>query len=161
MPVSKGTKRSASRVDNSGDEGAPVVLKSFKKSKTAATSPSSGHDKEGNPYWELSNKRRIGVSKFRDMTMINIREFWEKDGEMLPGKKGISLSLQQYENLLKFVPEINAHLRQMGHDVEDSEDAGGVSTSGDGEPKPPKKSKQKTKKSNIEATSDEEEEEEE
>ncbi|KAL2758038.1 hypothetical protein ACRALDRAFT_1068482 [Sodiomyces alcalophilus JCM 7366] len=155
----KGTKRSASRVEHSGDEGAPVAFKSVKKFKTASSTPGSGHDKEGNPYWELSNKRRVGLSKFKDMTMINIREFWEKDGEMLPGKKGISLSLQQYENLLKAVPEINNRLRQMGHDVEDSEDTGGVSTSGDAETKS-KKSKHKAKKSNIEATSDEDEDEE-
>lgn len=73
--------------------------------------------------------------------------------------QGISLSLQQYETFIKAIPEINAQLHKMGHDVEDSEDAGGVSTSGGAIPKPVKKStsEARAKKANIEATSDEEE----
>jgi len=35
----------------------------------------------------LSGKRRIGVQEFKGNRMINIREYYEKDGEMLPGKK--------------------------------------------------------------------------
>jgi hypothetical protein len=35
----------------------------------------------------LSGKRRIGISEFKGKRMMNIREYYEKDGEMLPGKK--------------------------------------------------------------------------
>lgn len=35
--------------------------------------------------------RRIGVSQFRKTTLINIREFYEKDGKTLPGKKVIGI----------------------------------------------------------------------
>lgn len=38
-------------------------------------------------YFQLSNKRRVGVSQFRKACLINIREYYEKDGKMLPGKK--------------------------------------------------------------------------
>lgn len=36
---------------------------------------------------QLSGKRRITVSDFKGLTMISIREYYEKDGKMLPGKK--------------------------------------------------------------------------
>jgi hypothetical protein len=36
---------------------------------------------------QLSNKRRIGVSQFKKMSFINIREYYDKDGKTLPGKK--------------------------------------------------------------------------
>lgn len=40
---------------------------------------------------QLSNKRRVGLSEFKKLCFINIREYYEKDGKMLPGKK-VSLS---------------------------------------------------------------------
>lgn len=88
MAGAKGTKRSVSRIDDSDEDG-PILTKPIKKTKTtaSATSASAGKDKDGNPYWELSSKRRIGISKFKDMTMINIREYYQKDDDMLPGKK--------------------------------------------------------------------------
>lgn len=42
---------------------------------------------------QLSKMRRIGVSQFRKTTLINIREFYEKDGKTLPGKKVIGTVL--------------------------------------------------------------------
>ena len=36
---------------------------------------------------KLSRTRRIGISSFKGNTMVNIREYYEKDGAMLPGKK--------------------------------------------------------------------------
>ena len=35
----------------------------------------------------MAGKRRVGISEFKGKTMINIREYYEKDGESLPGKK--------------------------------------------------------------------------
>lgn len=36
---------------------------------------------------QISRTRRIQISEFKGNTMIAIREFYEKDGKMLPGKK--------------------------------------------------------------------------
>lgn len=63
-------------------------------------------DDDGNEYWEvcalavlwrtfagktdagqISGKRRVQISNFKGTTMVGIREFYEKDGKALPGKK--------------------------------------------------------------------------
>ena len=43
---------------------------------------------EGHPYWNIDDKKRITVRTFKGKTYVDIREFYEKDGETLPGKKG-------------------------------------------------------------------------
>ena len=66
-----------------------------KRSKTAssssrakpATNGSTLTDSDGNPYWELSKMRRVTISEFKGMKMVNVREYYEKDGKDLPGKK--------------------------------------------------------------------------
>ncbi|CAG9999626.1 unnamed protein product [Clonostachys byssicola] len=145
-----GKKRRASSVED-GDEMEEPMTNAPKKTKSnAAGAPASGKDDEGNPFWELSNKRRVGISEFKKTCFINVREFYEKDGKTLPGKKGISLSVEQYAAFLKAVPGINAALRELGHPVDDlDESADHVKVS--------KQSKEKTKaaKTNFEATSDE------
>ena len=39
----------------------------------------------------MTSKRRVGITKFKGTHMVNIREYYEKDGEALPGKKVGSL----------------------------------------------------------------------
>lgn len=42
--------------------------------------------------------RRVTVSSFRGQTMVNLREYYEKDGQELPGKKvGDSLEYSRSE----------------------------------------------------------------
>lgn len=46
--------------------------------------------------------------------MVGIREYYEKDGQMLPGKKGISMTLEQYGVLVSLLPGIEGELRKSG-----------------------------------------------
>ena len=56
--------------------------------------------------------RFISVSTFKKTTLINIREYYEKDGKTLPGKKGISLSVEQWEELKKHIADVDADLKK-------------------------------------------------
>jgi hypothetical protein len=44
---------------------------------------------EANPSGapQISDKRRVTLSEFRGKAMISIREYYEKGGKQLPGKK--------------------------------------------------------------------------
>jgi len=94
--------------------------------------------------------------------MVNIREYYEVNGEMRPGKKGISLPVEQWERILEVVPVVGRALEDEGVEVGrvvyagggddgggdgvegDVEDDGGVVKEEDGE-----------EKKNYEATSEE------
>lgn len=64
------------------------------KTSTSAKESSQSHsagqlqlDADGNQYWAISRTRRVTISDFKGKRMVNIREYYEKDGKDLPGKK--------------------------------------------------------------------------
>lgn len=65
--------------------------------------------------FELSGNRRVTVRKFRSSTLIDIREYYmdKASGEERPGKKGISLTKEQYEKLKEMIPEIDAAVKNI------------------------------------------------
>ncbi|KAK3402829.1 transcriptional Coactivator p15-domain-containing protein [Sordaria brevicollis] len=153
------------QVDDNSDAEPQYAKKSKGNSgKAQPQELTKGSDQDGNTFWELGNNRRISSSAFRNATLINIREYYNADGKMMPGKKGISLSLAQYQNLLKVIPQLNADLRKQGHAIEDPEFAEVAEKTDDPVETPQvkaleskKENKKKPRKSNIDVTSDEEE----
>jgi hypothetical protein len=73
-----------SRKRSSGDD--LVEDNSHKKAKVSHRDTSKV-DSNGDRYWEISKMRRVTVSSFRGKTLVNVREYYEKDGQELPGKK--------------------------------------------------------------------------
>lgn len=67
---------------------------------------------ESEPTWELTGKKFITVRDFKGKTYVNIREYYEKDGKVLPGKKGISLNIEQWQNLCSSIDEVNQVLKK-------------------------------------------------
>ncbi|KAL1976443.1 hypothetical protein VTN31DRAFT_2725 [Thermomyces dupontii] len=141
-----------------------------KRTKTSTvskrtTGPQPKTDSNGDIYWEISRMRRVTISNFRGRNMVNIREYYEKDGEELPGKKGISLPMDQFSAFLQCLPQIEEFLLQKGEKVPrpvyDDNDGDDEEEEVDEKEEDDGGKKDKKKKSNIEATSEEEEEEEE
>jgi len=54
----------------------------------------------------------VKIRSFKGKTYIDIREYYEKNGEMLPGKKGISLTPELYQKVKTLIPEIDEELNR-------------------------------------------------
>ncbi|KAH9613845.1 hypothetical protein KSS87_000382 [Heliosperma pusillum] len=56
---------------------------------------------------EISKNRRVSVRTWQGKVVVDIREFYSKDGKQMPGKKGISLTMDQWKVLREHVEEID------------------------------------------------------
>jgi len=54
---------------------------------------------EGDKYIDLGKKKRATVRTFKGNTLLDIREFYGGNGDEKPGKKGISLTVDQWQAL--------------------------------------------------------------
>ncbi|KAF8444549.1 transcriptional Coactivator p15-domain-containing protein [Boletus edulis BED1] len=63
---------------------------------------------EGEKYVELGKKKRAAVRPFKGQVFVDIREFYGADGDEKPGKKGISLSVEQWEALKQSISTIDS-----------------------------------------------------
>lgn len=171
--TSRSRKRDSEASDNFVvDDGAPLNKKSRTNASRFSSSTGSRNshggstrkeDSNGDSYWEISKMRRITISSFRGKVMVNIREYYEKDGEELPGKKGISLPIDQFSALLALLPDIETALQEKGVSIPrpDYVELGANSDGDDGEKGlTDELSGARPSRMNIEATSDEDESEE-
>ncbi|XP_067626137.1 RNA polymerase II transcriptional coactivator [Eurosta solidaginis] len=105
MPKTK--KDSSSSDSDSGPEDKTPA----KKSKTGNGKGASGSSGDNhNGPWTLEKLRQVRINEFKGRRMVDIREFYEKNGEILPGKKGISLQPNQWKKLIELAPEITKAL---------------------------------------------------
>jgi hypothetical protein len=96
------------------------------------------------------------------MTMVNLREFYEKDGKSLPGKAGINLPLEQFRTFLSLLPQVLDELETKGEKIEPpifGTGNGSKIAKGEDDDEDDREEQAKPKKSNFEATSDEDEDE--
>ncbi|KAJ5143100.1 ssDNA-binding transcriptional regulator [Penicillium bovifimosum] len=139
----------------SSESGSGLDHLQSKKTKVS-TAAEAKTDSNGDRYWEISKMRRITISSFRGKTLVNVREYYEKDGQELPGKKGISLPVDQFAALISILPDIEQVLKESGESVPRPV----YSTEGDQSDKGKEEQdiadNKSPSKQNIEATSDEE-----
>ncbi|KAF7185806.1 putative RNA polymerase II transcriptional coactivator [Pseudocercospora fuligena] len=84
-----------------------------KKSKGVKADGGMQQGADGEVYWEISNKKRLTVSEFKKTTLINIREYYEKDGKMMPGK-GTALNTEQLNAVITLLPDLESVLKSKG-----------------------------------------------
>ncbi|XP_056274348.1 SUB1 regulator of transcription b [Pseudoliparis swirei] len=79
----------AKRKKPSAPEKPAKKAKSGETSKPGGSSKSSGGDDN---MFQIGKMRYVSVREFKGKVLVDIREYWmNQDGEMKPGKKGISL----------------------------------------------------------------------
>lgn len=108
--LSKDYVNSDSDEESTAENTASISLKSTSNKAKEPTTTSCDES-----TFEISGKRRVTVRKFRSSVLIDIREYYEDkaSGEDRPGKKGISLTKDQYEKLKELIPEIDAAVKNM------------------------------------------------
>ena len=55
----------------------------------------------------LDKRKRVTVHKFKGQLKIDIREYYDDNGTMKPGKKGLSLNLDNWNKLKEFMDKID------------------------------------------------------
>ncbi|KEF62795.1 MFS transporter, SHS family, lactate transporter [Exophiala aquamarina CBS 119918] len=158
MPFPSKKRKAANQTYNDSDVDVDVLTKRGKASSGAAFKPASEplFDSDGNRYWEISKARRVTLSDFKGKQMVNVREYYQKDDEWLPGKKGISMTVEQYSALINIMPQIESALKQKGETIP-RPNYGQQAAGGDQDDQGDDDDQIEDKKANIEATSDEEE----
>ncbi|KAH8271708.1 hypothetical protein KR044_001439 [Drosophila immigrans] len=115
MPRISKKKQSSSSDSDSGpdDRNAPPPSKKAKEgAKSNGGDSTAAGDGGGATNWTLEGMRQVRINEFRGRKMVDIREHYEKDGKVLPGKKGISLSALQWRKLLDVADEVTRALEQ-------------------------------------------------
>ena len=55
----------------------------------------------------LDKRKRVTVHKFKGQLKVDIREYYDDNGTMKPGKKGLSLNLDNWTKLKDFIDKID------------------------------------------------------
>jgi len=99
----KKQKKKKSKRNSDSEEEKPK--KKEKKQPKKATGKPEGNARKG---FDLGRDRKISVSEFKGRKYVNIREYYDAGGgEMKPGKKGISLSREQWDMFTQVKDDVN------------------------------------------------------
>jgi hypothetical protein len=62
---------------------------------------------------ELSKARKITVKLYNKKPIVDIREYYQENGDLMPSKKGISLTLEQWTTLKSYIGEIDEMIAKL------------------------------------------------
>ena len=84
-----------------------------------AGSTDSGDESSDNSI-KLSNNRYLTVTEFKNKVRVDVREYYiNSDGERKPGKKGISLSLEEWQKIADNLDKIENAIKKAGGEEPD------------------------------------------
>ena len=62
---------------------------------------------------KLEGKKKVSIRKFKGQIYVDIREYYEKDGEEKPSKKWISMKPELWEKLKSRISDIDSAIKNM------------------------------------------------
>ncbi|MBN3301076.1 SUB1 regulator of transcription b [Amia ocellicauda] len=87
--------------------------KKLKSGESSRAGGSSKSDKDDNMF-QIGKMRYVSVRDFKGKVLIDIREYWmDQEGEMKPGRKGISLNPEQWNQLKEQISEIDDAVKRI------------------------------------------------
>ncbi|XP_067458135.1 activated RNA polymerase II transcriptional coactivator p15-like isoform X1 [Thunnus thynnus] len=102
----------AKRKKSSAPEKPAKKPKSGESSKPGGSSKGSSNSDDN--MFQIGKMRYVSVRDFKGKVLIDIREYWmNQDGEMKPGKKGISLNPEQWNQLKDQISEIDDAIKRI------------------------------------------------
>ncbi|XP_026884745.1 SUB1 regulator of transcription b [Electrophorus electricus] len=125
MPKSKEVLSSTSGSDSDSEAETKAKRKKVsapekpaKKQKSGESSkPSSSAKSDRNSddnMFQIGKMRYVSVRDFKGKVLIDIREYWmDQAGDMKPGKKGISLNPEQWNQLKEQMSDIDDAIRRV------------------------------------------------
>ncbi|XP_077087436.1 SUB1 regulator of transcription b [Siphateles boraxobius] len=125
MPKTKEVLSSSSGSDSDSDtetkakrKKASAPEKPAKKQKSGETSKPSGSAKSDrhsdDNMFQIGKLRYVSVRDFKGKVLIDVREYWmDQAGEMKPGKKGISLNPEQWNQLKEQMSDIDDAIKRL------------------------------------------------
>ncbi|GAA5833795.1 hypothetical protein JCM9279_001627 [Rhodotorula babjevae] len=102
-PKAKAKDKKRKRTDDSQKDKKPVRKVGEARRATGEALTDDG----GNSYVDLGANKRVVVSDFKGKTLVQIREYYNDNGEWKPGKKGIALPVDAWDRLKKAVGTID------------------------------------------------------
>ncbi|XP_076021302.1 activated RNA polymerase II transcriptional coactivator p15-like [Genypterus blacodes] len=123
MPRSKEVLSSTSGSDSDSDvdtkakrkkPSAPEKpAKKVKSGESSKPGSSSKGNSDNDNMFQIGKMRYVSVRDFKGKVLIDIREYWmNQDGEMKPGKKGISLNPEQWNQLKEQISDIDDAIKR-------------------------------------------------
>lgn len=70
--------------------------------------PKKENNQDEENIWDLGNNRQVSVRDFKGRLFVDIREmYFDKDGNLKPGKKGICLNMSQWRKMLSVIDDVD------------------------------------------------------
>jgi len=107
----KKEKRRKSKAESDDEEVDLVPALTVVPTETEAASTGASETKatsgDSTSVFKLSDLRQLSVRTWKGKVNIDIREYYSSGGELKPGNKGISLTVDQWKRLQGYVADIN------------------------------------------------------
>ncbi|CAH1997399.1 unnamed protein product [Acanthoscelides obtectus] len=97
--------------DTSDSDSGPEDKTPAKKSKPEVKKAKSKDSSEEN-QWSLGKNRFVKLTEFKNNWYLDVREFYNADGDLKPSKKGIMLTMEQWQKLKNHMEDIDKAIRQ-------------------------------------------------